>query len=276
MINNFFAILIDGTVRKILLTQALTPIIRAVFIQYGNFILNDDIEQVEFTGNYKLDDDEISFIIMNLPESLSDVATNSIGIPNLDLDSDSIKTLFWFEDDKYYFQNFDSRKLLANKNVLFYSNNTYSKLESDAFVVDNIVNAIYQNGNFYFRSYTNANKIFPLIEYFQEATNNDIIEFVGNDKISVDEQWLLNNSDTLIRKHITLLKKSNILGKAKTKSIKTSANKFNLKIELDSSGKIIFPENKKSCKDILTFLNEQFYFGLISGEKFRTNSKRTV
>lgn len=276
MTNNFFAILADGSVRKILLTQALTPIIRNVFINYGNYILNDNTEEIEFTGNYKIDDEEILYITMDLPESLNDVAANSIGILNLNLDNDSIKALFWFEDDNYYFQNFDSRKLLNNKNVLFYSNNTYSRLEDDAFVVDNIVNAIYKNGNFYFRSYANANKIFPLIEYFEEATNDDIIAFAGSDKISIDQQWLIDNSNTLIRKHITLLQKSEILKTANPIKIKTSANKFKLKIELDALGKIIFPRDKKSCKDILTFLNEQYYIGLITGNKYRTNSKRTA
>jgi Domain of unknown function (DUF4868) len=276
MINNFFAILADGSVRKILLTQALTPIIRSVFIDFGSYILNDDTEEIEFTGNYKIDDEEILFITMNLPNSLNDVAANSIGIPNLNLDNDTIKALFWFENDTYYFQNFDSRKLLNNKNVLFYSNNTYSRLENDAFVVDNIVNAIYKNGNFYFRSYANANKVFPLIEYFEEATNDEIIAFSGNDKILIDQHWLIDNSNTLIRKHITLLQKSDILKTANTKKIKTSANKFKLKIELDALGKIVFPNDKKSCKDILTFLNEQYYIGLITGNKYRTNSKRTA
>ena len=45
----------------------------------------------------KLDDEEILFIRMNLPEALNDMATNSIGNPNLNLDTDNIKTLFWFE-----------------------------------------------------------------------------------------------------------------------------------------------------------------------------------
>ena len=276
MINNFFAILADGSVRKILLTQALTPVIRDVFINFGNYILNDDTEEIEFTGNYKIDDEEILYITMDLPNSFNEVTTNSIGISNLNLDNDSIKALFWLENDTYYFQNFDSRKLLNNKNVIFYSNNTYSRLENDAFIVDNIVNAIYKNGNFYFRSYANANKVFPLIEYFEEATNDEIIAFSASDKISINQQWLIDNSNTLIRKHITLLQKSDILKTANTKKIKPSANKFKLKIELDALGKIIFPTDKKSCKDILTFLNEQYYIGLITGNKYRTNSKRTA
>ncbi len=276
MINDFYAITDNNLLRKIVLTQNITSIIKEVFINHGNFILNDETEQIEFNGNYKLDDEEISFIEMDLPFYVKEVETNSIGITLLDLKVDKIKTLFWYENKKYLFQNFDSRKLLKNRNVIFYSGNTYTKLEEDAFVIDNVVNAIHENGKFYFRSYTNANKIFPLIEYFNEASNEEIKKFSENEKLLIDPKWLSENSNSMIRKHITLLQKSNILEKANTKKIKTHANKFKLKIELDSGGKIIFPNDKKGCKDILTFLNEQFYIGLITGNKYRTNSKRTA
>jgi len=276
MVNNFFALTTDGSVKKILLTQQITVNIRKVFTDAAQYILNDDTEQIEFTGNYKIDDEEILYITMPLPETLNEVATNSIAIEELDLEGDKIKALFWYENDTYYFQSFDARKLLTNRNVLFYSNNTYTKLNSNAFVVDNVVNAIYTNGKFYFKSYANANKIFPLIEYFQEATNDDIISFSEHQNILIDQQWLLDNSNTLIRKHITLLQKSNILNTSTTTKMKRSANKFNLKIELNAAGKIIFPQDKKKCKDLLTFLNEQFFVGVISGTKFRTNSKRTA
>lgn len=274
MINNFYAITDKNSVKKIVLTQDVTLAIKNIFITYGSFILNDETEEIEFDGNYKLDDEEICYIKMDLPEFIKEVEENSIGIGLLNLKEDKIKTLFWYDNKKYFFQNFDTRKLLKNRNVLFYSENTYSKLEEDAFVVDNIVNAIYDEGKFYFRSYVNANKIFPLIEYFMEASNEEIKIFGKNDKILIDEKWLANNSNSLMRKHITLLQKSNILEKANTKKIKTHANKFKLKIDLDTAGKIIFPNDKKTCKDILTFLNEQFYIGLISGNKYRTNSKR--
>lgn len=75
--------------------------------------------------------------------------------------------------------------------------------------------------------------------------------------------------------HERIREGAGMMEKAKPKSIKTSAKKFNLNIELQD-GKVLLPNDKKVCKDILTFLNEQYYIGLITGNKYRTNSKRNA
>jgi hypothetical protein len=270
---NFFAILKDDTIRKIDLLQTITADIRNVFINIGNSILNEDVEEILFDGNFNIQDEEILYVEMELPANVIEASTNPIGLQVLNLVVDDIKTLFWVENDVYYFQNFDKRKLLQNKNVIFWDNNTFDKLTSNALIVDNIVNAIHKNNKFYFKSYANANKIFSLITFFEEASNEVIDEFANNDKLTVDADWLKENGNTIIKKQITLIQKSNVLTNANPKKIKSSANKFNLKIEL-VDGKLVLPNDKKQCKDILSFLNEQYYIGLITGKKFRTNSKR--
>lgn len=270
---NFFAILKDDTIRKIDLLQTITADIRNVFINIGNSILNDDVEEILFDGNFNIQDEEILYVVMELPANVIEASTNPIGLQVLNLVVDDMKTLFWVENDVYYFQNFDKRKLLQNKNVIFWDNNTFDKLTSNALIVDNIVNAIHKNNKFYFKSYANANKIFSLITFFEEASNEVIDEFANNDKLTVDADWLKENGNTIIKKQITLIQKSNVLTNANPKKIKSSANKFNLKIEL-VDGKLVLPNDKKQCKDILSFLNEQYYIGLITGKKFRTNSKR--
>lgn len=270
---NFFAILKDDSIRKIDLLQNITADIRNVFVNIGNSILNDDVEEILFDGNFNIENDEILFVNMELPANVIETSSNPIGLQELNLSVDDIKTLFWVENDVYYFQNFDKRKLLQNKNVIFWDNTTFAKLTNDALIVDNIVNAIYKNDKFYFKSYTNANKIFNLLAFFEEASNEIIDEFAENDSLTVDANWLKINGNSIIKKQITLIQKSNVLSNANTKKIKSSANKFNLKIEL-VDGKLVLPNDKKQCKDILSFLNEQYYVGLISGKKFRTNSKR--
>lgn len=270
---NFFAILKDDTVRKIDLLQTITADIRSVFINIGNSILNDDVEEILFDGNFNIQDEEILYVELQLPDNVVEASTNPIGLQVLNLATDDIKTLFWVEDNIYYFQNFDKRKLLQNKNVIFWDNNTFNKLTSDALIVDNVVNAIHKNNRLYFKSYANANKIFSLLSYFEAASDEVIDQFATNDKLTVDADWLKENGNTIIKKQITLIQKSNVLANANPKKIKTSANKFNLKIEL-VDGKLVLPNDKKQCKDILSFLNEQYYIGLITGKKFRTNSKR--
>ena len=116
---NFFATLKDDTIRKIDLLQTITADIRNVFINIGNSILNDDVEEILFDGNFNIQDEEILYVEMELPANVLEASINPIGLQVLNLVVDDIKTLFWVENDVYYFQNFDKRKLLQNKNVIF-------------------------------------------------------------------------------------------------------------------------------------------------------------
>ena len=99
-----------------------------------------------FDGNYKIDVDEVLYVIMDLPDELSDIANNTPGIARLNLDTDMERALLWYENQQYFFQNFESRKLLSHKNVIFYDNQTFDRLIQDAFIIDNVVNAVYKNG----------------------------------------------------------------------------------------------------------------------------------
>ncbi|WP_171032563.1 Kiwa anti-phage protein KwaB-like domain-containing protein [Chryseobacterium indologenes] len=255
--------------------QSITENIKNVFLNNATSIMTSDTEEILFDGNFKIDGDEVLYVEMDLPENVLEANTNAIGLEVLDITKDDIKTLFWIEDDIYYFQNFDKRKLLQNKNVIFYSGTTYHKLKEDALIVENMVNAIYKDGKFYFKSYANANKIISLSDFFEEASNETIEEFADNAIFELDLDWLKGNSDTMIRKQITLIQKSQVIVSASPRKIKASAKKFNLDIEMEN-GKLKLPNDKKVCKNILSFLNEQYYFGLISGKKFITNSKRDV
>jgi len=270
---NFFAILKDNSIRKIDLLQTITNDIRNVFVKIGNSMLNDEVDEILFDGNFNSQEEEILYVEMDLPSNILESASNPIGFEVLNLDTDDIKSLLWIENNIYYFQNFDKRKLLQNKNVIFWDVTTFNKLNNNALIVDNIVNAIYKNNRFYFKSYANANKIFSLLSFFEEASNEDIDNFALSDKLIIDVDWLKENGNTIIKKQITLIQKSNVLASANPKKIKTSASKFNLTIDI-VDGKIVLPNDKKLCNNILSFLNEQYYLGLITGKKFRTNSKR--
>lgn len=272
---NFFAILRDDSIRKINLLQTITSDIRSVFVNIGNSLLNDDVEEILFDGNFNIQDEEILYVELELPSNVIESASNPIGFDILNLTTDDIKTLFWVENNIYYFQNFDKRKLLQNKNVIYWDANTFNKLNNNALIVDNIINAIHKDNKFYFKSYANANKIFSLLAFFEEASNEVIDDFSTTDKLIVDADWLKENGNTIIKKQITLIQKSDVLANANPKKIKKSADKFNLSIDI-VDGKLVLPNDKKLCKDILSFLNEQYYIGLITGKKFRTNSKRDV
>ena len=69
--------------------------------------------------------------------------------------------------------------------------------------------------------------------------------------------------------------KSKVLDGISPKKVVTSAKAYKLVIELEG-GKIKFPSNVKDCRNLLNYLNEQYYSGVIAGKKYLTNSKRAI
>lgn len=277
LINNFFSILQDNSVRRVGLVKPLIAQIQNLFLTKGKELLAPE-DLVEFNGNYRVHegDNELLFVTMPLPEQIAEAKTNAMGIPALDITKDQIKALFWYENDAWYFQNFDARRLLRRKRILVLSKGTFDELKEDAFVIEDMVNAVYKDGKYFFPSYTNANKIFSLSNIYHEATKPELISFASNDKVSIDQNWIVDKANSVIKRNISLLLDSKILDTADTTKVKADALAYEVDISLDQEGKIMFPKNLKKCKDILTFLNEQFYTGPITGKQFRTNNKREV
>jgi hypothetical protein len=276
MPDNFFAILTDHTIKKITLAPAIEPEIRDIFVGQGQALTEGKYE-IEFDGNYKIDEDEVLYVAMDLPAELGEIAGNPMGIHRLDLTTDRIKALVWYEGGQYHFQNFDSRKLLRQKKVIFFDSQTFNQLTQDAFVIDPVVHAFYTDGTFYFFSYSNANKIFSLANFYKEATDVELTEFSEHDNIAVeDAEHFLAKANSVVRKQITLVQKSGLLDVVEPKAIKRRAKKFKIPIALDGDGRIIFPRNMKACKSILLFLNEQYYEGPLTKTQYATNSKRRI
>ncbi len=275
--NLFFAILKDDTIKRVSLNQNITTEVKKVFEDAQEALLPNDIEEIKFDGAFNVQDDEILYVDLSIPDALINAIDNPSGTHPFNINSDELKGLFWgkkLSSDEYevYVQNFDSRKLLNNKQILVYSSNTYSKLEEGAFILDYKVGGVFKDSKFYFKSYHNAKRIFDLSAFYTEATDEDIDRFVDSDCIDIDSDWLKENSNTSIRKQVTLALKNDILKNTNAAQIKTKSNGY-LPFDLNVvNNKIEIPEDKKECRLFLEFLNEQIYKGVFSGKVKRTNS----
>lgn len=275
--NLFFAILKDDTIKRVSLNRNVTSDVKTLFENAYDALLPADIEEVKFDGAFQVQDDEILYVELPVPDSIISAINTPSGVHPFDINSDEIKGLFWGKkntDNTYeiYVQNFDSRKLLNNKQILVYSSNTYSKLEDGAFILDNKVSAVFKDNKMYFKSFHNAKRIFDLSTFYTEATDEDIDTFVKSKCIEISSDWLKENSNTSIRKQITLALRNDILVNTSATQIQTKSHgylPFSLNIV---SGKIEIPEEKKECRIFLEFLNEQIYKGIFSGKVKRTNS----
>lgn len=278
--NDFvFFLLNDGSIRKVLLTnEVVQDIVELWERSYSQFI-SDEISEVAFDGSYKPDKEEVLYVTMDLPECFADIPNNTNNYNEIVIPGDRIKTVCLYHDGNYFFQNFMNNYIVKASNIaLIWSNNTYKKLdEQKAFTIEETVNAIYHNGKLYFRSYASARQIFDLSEFYKEATNVDIDNVLGDAVFAgTDCEWMKENCDSVMRKQIKSIEDSGILaGLDVTKrTFKSWAKKAGIPEDVYNTGHLVFRKNKKECKMILSFLNDDIFEGHFTKSIYLSNSKR--
>lgn len=278
--NDFvFFLLTDGSIRKVLLTNEAVQDIVALWEQSYPKFISDEITEVAFNGSYKPDKEEVLYVTMALPDSFADIPDNTNNYNEIVIPGDNIKTVCLYHDGNYYFQNFMNNYIVKASNIpLVWSNNTFKKFdEQKAFTIEENVTAIYHDGKLYFRSYASARQIFDLSAFYTEATNADIDSVFGADVFAgTDCEWMKENSDSVMRKQIKSIEDSGILAKLKvtTKTFKSWAKKAGIPDAVYNTGSLVFPKNKKECKVILSFLNDDIFEGHFTKSIYLSNSKR--
>lgn len=283
---HFFALLRSDNIkiRRIPLEQTVEDNVKALFTShYDEYFNGMNLEA--FVAGYTPQEDTTSFVNLALPTEFNDIPDNTNVYSELDRDHEitDIKVIFIHDESSqtYYFQNFDKRNLLSRKTVAVWSgHNTYTTLqESNAFIIDNAVHAIHREGKLYFKNFVQAGKVFDLTGFFSEASEQDMDEVFGESPFNTDIQWLKDNSDSVMKKQITALKKSGGLEKLKprTKKFMAAAKRVGIPEDVYNTGQIVLPQDRKQCKQVLAFLNQDIFPGLLTPKQlFRTNSKKKV
>nr|WP_319802936.1 Kiwa anti-phage protein KwaB-like domain-containing protein [Xanthomonas vasicola] len=161
---------------------------------------------------------------------------------------------------------------------MFHSENVYKKLDGTGITIDNRVVAKLAGKRLSFRSFFYARQIFDLSSYYQDATDTDIAEFAQLDKVSVrNVDQLKQISDTWVRRRLWLVQQSKILETVDISDLIAAVAQFNLTINraVDANGKelIVIPEDKRELKNLLRFLDDDYYTSPVSKNNYRTNSK---
>jgi hypothetical protein len=251
----------------------------------------DDVEtEIEFDGKYKPDAGEI-LCIKNYDDidGLDNAIKNPLGIFPVSPTEDfflEIKALFtgYEKQDggiKILLQNFDKRKMISTNGLsIFHSDNVYKKIEGIGLTVDHKLTATLESGNLKFYSFHSARQIFDLSEYFKEATDDDLRDFLKIDIVqSFDTEQFFNLSDSWVRRKVSLIQQSGILQNVPISKMKAAAIDFNIPFStVTENGKevIEIPDQKSDLKKLLRFLDEDYYKSLLSKTHFVTNSKRIV
>lgn len=269
---------------------------RPVQIELTDYIKSQEetfdevVDEIEFDGKYKPDVGEILYINnYDDIDGLAQAIEAPLGVEPVDPSEDFfliIKALFTGYQKpngsvKILLQNFDRRKIISTNGLsIFHANNVYKKIEGIGLTVDHKLTATLEDGKLKFYSFHSTRQMFDLSEYYKEATDADVVEFLQIDVMqSVDSDEFIALADSWVRRKISLVQQSGILQNVPLHEIKAVATEFGIPFTtVDENGTevICVPDNKSDLKKLLRFLDEDYYKSPLSKTHFVTNSKRVV
>lgn len=278
--SQFYALMSDNTVKYISLKEEIVDDVKNIFINGGNKLKPEGLEEDEFDGNIvSRNGENIVYVNYILPDDFQRIPDNQADMSDYDINRDIPKSIFYYDDGKFYFQAFNKKNMLQRKMVLqICGDNAYSKMNNSAFIVDDKVHAIYENGKLYFQSYTLANQIFSLIDFVTEATNGEIDSFGNITGISVNANVVKDIANVKTRRLVKLLSSTNNIATFIGKNAKTRTSllkQYGIKAQINANNELVLPtDNVADLNRALEFLNEDIFKGVITNSLYRSNSKK--
>lgn len=181
------------------------------------------MEEDEFSGDIMARNGEnITYVKFFLPDDFNRIPDNQADMSEYDIEKDIPKSIFWYEERRFLFQVFNKRNILKRKTVLKREyGNSFSKMQENAFIIEEKVNAIYEDGKLYFQSYTSANQIFSLLDFVTEATNGEIDSFGENENLEANAGLIKNIANIKTRRLIKVLSSTTNVSTFTGKSLST-------------------------------------------------------
>lgn len=278
--SQFYALMSDNTVKYISLQENLVDEIMNIFINGGTQLKPEGIEEDEFDGNIiSRNGENIVYVNYALPEDFARIPDNQADMSEYNIVEDMPKSIFYYNKGKFYFQAFNKKNLLQRKMVLqFEHGNVFAKMNNNAFIVEDKVHAIFENGKLYFHSYTIANQIFSLIDFVAEATNTEIESFGDIDGINASTENIKHIANIKTRRLIKLLSNTDNIATFMGKTSRTRnrlLRKYGVNAQINDNNELVLPtDNVVELNRTLEFLNEDIFRGVITDSLYRSNSKK--
>lgn len=286
MAMHFFAIVGDE-IKRVRVDSGTQKTLTTIFTDQSKVFLGQR-SKVAFDGIYNIDETEIYEIEdFDIESEFVDAVKQPQGPADFDLKHDDhIKSIFAGEYDKksdqatIYFQSFNKGRLLKKGFTLLGDGTTLKENKKPGITLDTKLAGVFVDGALVFRNYRNMNSIVDISTFYNEATNEQIDEVLDHERLLVsDADAVHEHVDSWMRRRFTAVLQSGVLDKVTPRQISSRARKYGLKVERKKVGdkdNVVFPTEKKEIKNLLTFLNEGYFEGELTGTLFQTNSQRKL
>jgi hypothetical protein len=246
--------------------------------------------KILFNGSYNPREDEY-FSVENfqLCDEIQDAICNLSSVPAYVEDKEGfprIKAIFVGKREEgegvgnftAAFQCFRKEQYLSTDKRLniFVENNVFIPEKRYGISISNIVDCLFGGNELQFVSYYFARQIFDLSDHYRTATDREVITFINNEKLLIENTDAFQASVTSwMRRKIAQINDTGVLDDFPAERIKTLAKWEGIEITIDNE-KIVIPTDKEALKAILGFLAEEAYRGPFSRNTYIANIKRKV
>ncbi|AHE72475.1 hypothetical protein M942_04050 [Enterobacter ludwigii] len=278
---------LSPNIYKIDVDKKTSDILKKAFSDMEVDFNNTHNETISFTADYKLEKNEF-FILDDFKEhgALKKALKTPKAVPNLHIDRvplNKIKALFTGSTDgnKIVIQRFDNRQVLTPSTMLFLdSKETFTHTSYGGISIGAKITALIHNDIITFGNFNSLRRVFNMDKYFREATDPELDSFQENGVFAIEDGFKLSSfDDTTIRRKVTLLNQSGILGVDNIPALIAAAQELKHPldiIETSTGARISMPIEKRKVKLLLNFLDSDIYISAVNGKKYRSNSKRQI
>jgi hypothetical protein len=276
----------NEVVKHVQLTAALQNAIEPYFLAQEAQFLDGVQHELDFTGDWKPDDDEL-LVVRQFADAqilLQAAAQNAVALPPLDpgnFQNEGIKALFTAvgvgAQLRVLVQNFGAQQILTTKLALLFDGNVFRRVTEPSFALANaIVGIITAAGDLKFKSYSNVRRVFEITGIFRAATDVEINNFCAHPSLAIaDANAFLAAADEGIRKFIHAIQKLDVLNQNPVAHISGQAAAIGFPLQVQGN-RIEVPLDRGRAKAVLSFLLDKVYRGSLDQRLFITNSHRPL
>jgi hypothetical protein len=275
-------------IRRIPLQQDLQSAVSSLFATQAAAFRSPDDEVLAFDPSLHPGEDQVIKIgAFSVPSQIQQALENPMNVASIAFSAQSVDQIVGLFVGQLQptlhvrFQAFSRRQMLTTSGLsIILSGNTFKRLEEPGLVLDNRLCALIEGSDLFIRTYAPAARVLDLTSYYREATDEEIDTFAGHERLRCEDTSTLKTAaDTWTRRKIALLLKSGLIDSVSPRKAKKLAAEFDVSVLVKKVGgkdKILLPTDRHALKDLLRFLDEDYYKSPLTKTRYVSHSKRKL
>jgi hypothetical protein len=259
----------------------------SVFANAAARIENTDLQVVELHPLHKPDETEVhelpEFALPLVMESAFENPTTTRAFPPAQLGRAKLRAIVGIRQDDNgtpvaaLFQRKTQAEIVAKNGGILASSTVFKRIPKPVLKVEPKVHAVWTPATLRFKSPRSLATFLNLEDHTREATDEDVTAVLQEDHVTVENQEaFIGRLKPWHRKRLAMLHDSGLLQQIDPDSAAELASEF-VELEVvgaDGSRSIKLPDDPSSLRKTLKFLCEEYYYGVLTEQKYEANSTR--